>query len=106
MLRAFFAVLIGFTVAVAPATSGSPIVPPVHAPEASEQADIPCPVPDACKDSIACIVKCFNFVAVETAAPEPIGYISRAVPFLTSEPALHEHVPAPPTHPPTELPAI
>ena len=61
--RTILAALIAISVAMVPATGGAAISTKPVEMSMADQADMPCCPPDDCKGSIACALKCFNFVA-------------------------------------------
>lgn len=98
-VRTVLAALIAISVALVPATGA---VAPSTMPEMSmaNHADMPCCAPDDCKGSIACAVKCFNFVAAMIPDAMSLSQIfDEALPALVDE-TLQGHVRSPPTHPP------
>ena len=106
IVRAILAGLIAISVAMVPAAAGVYIsTKPVEMSMAGH-ANTPCSTPNDCKDSIACAVKCFNFVGAIFPATVPLTHIVDAVPPSFVDAALHEYVRSPPTHPPPGLKAF
>jgi hypothetical protein len=75
IVRAIVAALIAISVAMVPAAAGAYIsTKPVEMSMAGH-ANTPCCTPDDCKDSIACAVKCFNFVGAVFPATVPLTHV-------------------------------
>ncbi|MGB7259700.1 MAG: hypothetical protein WBD48_16620 [Pseudolabrys sp.] len=99
-IRTFLAVLIAVSIGMVPATGGAAVSTKPVEMSMSGHAGVPCCPPDDCKDSIACALKCFNFVALFSPAmilAPPLAGAAR--PFF-AERELPGHVRSPPTHPP------
>jgi hypothetical protein len=99
--RVFAAVLIAVSIAVLPAAGAAAILISHVEMTISQGPDAPPPCASHnCKDSIACALKCFNFVA---AGPGPMPFpayaLDGAIPVCATA-ALHAYVSSPPTHPP------
>lgn len=97
--RTFLASLIAISVAMVPTAGGASIsAKPVEMSMAG-QTDMQCCPPDDCKGSIACAIKCFNFVAATFPLANPLPYIVDGPPQSFVDGTLHGYV-SPPTHPP------
>jgi hypothetical protein len=99
MLRTILAVLIAVSVASVPANSGAAISIKPAEMAMVDQADMPCCPPDDCKGSIACALKCFNFVAAMFPVATPLLHIVGGLPQSFADGTLRGYV-SPPTHPP------
>jgi hypothetical protein len=93
--------LIAFSVAMVPATGEATVSTKPVEMSMTDHGDVPCFPPDDCKGSIACVIKCLNFVGAVLAAmviAVPNSVDTAPLSFVDS--ALHGHVISPPTHPP------
>src|SRR6476661_4610071 len=97
--RTILATLIAISVAMVPATGGAAISTKPVEMSMADQADMPCCPPDDCKGSIACALKCFNFVATIFPATTPLPHGADGPPQSFAGGKLHGYV-SPPTHPP------
>jgi len=99
-VRTILAGLIAISVAMVPATGGAAVSTNPVEMSMANHADMPCCAPDDCKGSVACALKCFNFVGtVFPCVIIPPQIDDAAAPFFVSD-ALHTHISSPPTHPP------
>jgi hypothetical protein len=100
-VRTILAALIAISVAMVPAMGGAAVSTKPVEMSMSDNADMPCCTPDDCKGSIACVVKCLNFVgAVLPAMVIAVPNLVDAAPPSFVDSALRGHVISPPTHPP------
>jgi len=100
VLRSIFVIGIALSVAMVPATGGAAVSAAPIEMSMPDHADMPrCP-PNDCKGSIACALKCFNFVGAVFLAVVTLPYLVDAAPPSFVDSALHSHVSSPPTHPP------
>ena len=97
--RTILAALIAISVALVPATGGAAISTKPVEMSMADQADMPCCPPDDCKGSIACALKCFNFVAAMFPAAVALSHIVDGLPPSFADDTLYGYV-SPPTHPP------
>lgn len=97
--RTILATLIAISVAMVPATGGAAISTKPVEMSMADQADTPCCPPDDCKGSIACALKCFNFVATIFPATTLLPHGADGPPQSFAGGTLHGYV-SPPTHPP------
>ena len=104
-VRTVLAALIAISVAMVPATGGATISTKSVEMSMPDNADMPC-CPccndqDSSKSSIACALKCVNFVgAVFPAMVVAQPYLVDAAPPSFVNDALRGHASRPPTHPP------
>jgi hypothetical protein len=100
-LRVILVVLIASSVAMVPAAAGAVCSTMPVEMSMLDHADMPCSnVPDDCKGSVACALKCFNFVgAIQPHIIILALQLDSALPSFANG-ALHPHVSSPPTHPP------
>jgi hypothetical protein len=100
LVRTILAALIAVSVVMVPASAGAAIsITPVEM-SMADQADMPCCAPDDCKGSIACALKCFNFVAAMFPAALSLSHFVDGAPPAIVDDTLRGHVRSPPTHPP------
>jgi hypothetical protein len=105
IVRTVLAALIAISVAMVPATGGAAISTKSVEMSMPDNADMPC-CPccndqDSSKSSIACALKCVNFVgAVFPAMVVAQPYLVDAAPPSFVNDALRGHASRPPTHPP------
>ena len=97
--RTILATLIAISVAMVPATGGAAISTKPVEMSMADQADMPCCPPDDCKGSIACALKCFNFVATIFPATTLLPHGADGPPQSFAGGTLHGYV-SPPTYPP------
>jgi hypothetical protein len=98
--RAILAALIAISVATAPATGGAAMsIKPAEMSMADQADMLCCPPPDDGKVSVACAVKCLNFVAAMFPAANPLPDTVDGPPQSFAEGTLDGYV-SPPTHPP------
>src|SRR6185437_9763919 len=97
--RMIFAVLIAISVAMVPVTGGAAISTKPAEMSTAANADMPCCAPDDCKGSIACALKCFNFVATLFPAAVVLPPVVDESPQFFADGTLRGFV-SPPTHPP------
>jgi hypothetical protein len=105
IVRIIFAAIIAVSVAAVPVTGGAAVFTKPLEMSMPRSADMPC-CPgcndqDNSKSTVACALKCINFVgAVLPAMVFPHPYLVDAAPLSFVNHALHGHVRSPPTHPP------
>jgi|SRR5665213_885327 len=104
-VRPILAALIAISVAIVPATGGAAVSTNPVEMSMPDNAEMPC-CPgfndqDSSKSSVACALKCINFVGAVLPAmviPQP-GLVDAAPPSFVVG-VLREHMSSPPTHPP------
>lgn len=105
-VRIILVALIAISIALVPIAGGAVVSIESIEMSVPDQADMPCCAPDDCKASMACAVKCFNFIGVVIPAMVLLPTVVTAAPPFFAQGALHEHVRSPPTHPPPDLTAL
>ena len=98
--RTIMAALIAISVAMVPVVGGAAASTKPVEMSMADQADMPCCAPDDCKGSIACALKCFNFVAAMFLAALSLSHFVDGAPPAFVDDTLRGHVRSPPTHPP------
>lgn len=99
-IRTILAALIAVSVALVPATGGAVVSTKPVEMSMADNADMPCCAANDCKGSIACAVKCFNFVGATFPASVLMSRVIKAAPPSFVDDTLYEHIRSPPTHPP------
>ena len=98
--RTILAALIAISIALLPTTGGAAASTKPLEMSVTNQTDMPCcPPSDKGNGSVACVIKCCNFVAM--VFPTPIALLPIVVGLLASfdEGSLRGHI-SPPAHPP------
>ena len=99
------AALVAISVATVPATGEAAVSTKPVEMSMPDNADMPCcpgcDDQDSSKGSVACALKCINFVgAILPAMVVPHPYLVDAAPLSSVNHALHGHASSPSTHPP------
>src|SRR5450759_3077171 len=100
LVRTILVALIAISVAMVPVVGGTAASAKPVEMSMADQADMPCCAPDDCKGSVACALKCFNFVAAMFPAALSLSHFVDGAPPAFVDDTLRGHVRSPPTHPP------